>query len=57
MRALYDATTLATLPILAGPSYVLVPIGYFALTLLMVRDLPRVATGTTLLFATEEPPQ
>ena len=54
-RALGDNTTMATVPILVGPSYCLVPIGFFALTLLMLRDLPRVSTGDALLFAKDEP--
>lgn len=54
-RALEDATTMATVPILIGPSYCLVPMGFFALTLLMLRDLPRIASGDALLFSRDEP--
>ena len=42
LRALSDATTMTTLPILIGPAYCLVPLGFLALTILMLIDLPRV---------------
>jgi TRAP-type C4-dicarboxylate transport system permease small subunit len=54
VRALEDATTMATLPVLVGPSYCLVPIGFLALTLLMLRDLPRIRRGDALLFSKDE---
>ena len=37
-----DDTTLSTLPILVGPAYWFVPLGFLALTLLVLRDLSRV---------------
>ena len=35
-RGLHDDTELSTLPILVGPAYCLVPIGFLALTILML---------------------
>ena len=54
-RALHDDTELSTLPILVGPAYCLVPIGFLALTLLMLVDLPRVRRRQSLLFTQEAP--
>jgi TRAP-type C4-dicarboxylate transport system permease small subunit len=55
LRALHEDTELSTLPILVGPAYCLVPIGFLALTVLMLVDLPRVRTRQTLLFTQEAP--
>jgi TRAP-type C4-dicarboxylate transport system permease small subunit len=55
MRELADTTTLATLPILTGPAYALVPIGFLALLVLMLADVRRIRTGNTLLFSQEAP--
>ena len=55
LRALGDATTLNTLPILTGPAYCLVPLGFLAMTLLLVADLPRIRTRQSALFATDAP--
>lgn len=54
-RALHEATELSTLPILVGPAYCFVPIGFLALTLLMLADLPRVRRRQSLLFTQEAP--
>jgi TRAP-type C4-dicarboxylate transport system permease small subunit len=54
-RALHDDTELSTLPILVGPAYCLVPIGFLALTVIMLVDLPRVRRRQTLLFTQEAP--
>jgi TRAP-type C4-dicarboxylate transport system permease small subunit len=54
-RALQDDTELSTLPILVGPAYCLVPIGFLALTVLMLVDLPRVRRRQSLLFTQEAP--
>jgi TRAP-type C4-dicarboxylate transport system permease small subunit len=54
-RALHDDTELSTLPILVGPAYCLVPIGFLALTVLMLVDLPRVRRRQSLLFTQEAP--
>lgn len=54
-QAMGDRTTLATLPILVGPSQLLVPIGFLALLVLMLFDLRRVSSGEALLFVQENP--
>ena len=54
-RALHEATELSTLPILVGPAYCLVPLGFLALTLLMLADMPRVRRRRSLLFTQEAP--
>jgi TRAP-type C4-dicarboxylate transport system permease small subunit len=55
LRSLADAANLSTLPIPVGPAYCLVPIGLFAMAVMMLIDLPRVRTGRALLFASEAP--
>jgi len=55
LRGLHDDTELSTLPILVGPAYCLVPIGFLALTILMLADLPRVRKRQSLLFTQEAP--
>jgi len=54
-RGLHDDTELSTLPILVGPAYCIVPIGFLALTILMLVDLPRVRERKSLLFTQESP--
>jgi TRAP-type C4-dicarboxylate transport system permease small subunit len=54
-RGIFDATTLSTLPIPVGPAYVLVPLGFLGLTLLMLADLPKVRSGASRLFTEEAP--
>ena len=54
-RGLHDDTELSTLPILVGPAYCLVPIGFLALTVIMLVDLPRVRRRQSLLFTQEAP--
>ena len=46
---------MTVLPVLIGPAYCIVPIGFLALTVLMLIDLPRVRRGDALLFATQGP--
>lgn len=55
IRGLHEDTELSTLPILVGPAYCLVPIGFLALTILMLADLPRVRKRQSLLFTQEAP--
>lgn len=50
IRAMGDDTTLSTVPIPVGPAYFLVPIGFFAMGLLMLIDLPRVRSGQSYLL-------
>ena len=54
-RGLHDETEISTLPILVGPAYCFVPIGFLALLLLMLADLPRVRQRQALLFTQEAP--
>ena len=54
-RGLHDDTEISTLPILVGPAYCFVPIGFLALTLLMLTDLPRLRRRQSLLFTQESP--
>jgi len=54
-RGLHEDTELSTLPILVGPAYCLVPLGFLALTVLMLVDLPRVRNRQSLLFTQESP--
>jgi TRAP-type C4-dicarboxylate transport system permease small subunit len=55
IRALSDDTTLSALPILIGPAYWFVPLGFLALTILVLRDLGRVHTGQSFLLSKDEP--
>ena len=55
IRALSDDTTLSALPILVGPAYWFVPIGFLALTLLVLLDLSRVHSGQSYLLVKDEP--
>jgi TRAP-type C4-dicarboxylate transport system permease small subunit len=54
-RGLNDDTTLSALPVLVGPAYSLVPLGFLALTVVMLSDLPRVRSGKSYLFREEAP--
>jgi TRAP-type C4-dicarboxylate transport system permease small subunit len=54
-RGLNDDTTLSALPVLVGPAYSLVPLGFLALTVVMLADLPRVRSGRSYLFREEAP--
>jgi TRAP-type C4-dicarboxylate transport system permease small subunit len=54
-RALGDTTTLTTVPLPVGPSYLFVPLGFLALAVLLLADLPRVRQGRALLFTPEAP--
>ena len=55
IRALADDTTLSALPILVGPAYWFVPLGFLALTVLVLRDLFRVRSGQSFLLSKDEP--
>src|SRR5437660_3521142 len=55
IRALSDDTTLSALPFLVGPAYWFVPLGFLALTLLVLRDLARVESGKSFLLVKDEP--
>jgi TRAP-type C4-dicarboxylate transport system permease small subunit len=53
LRGLEDDTTLSALPIPVGPAYSLVPIGFLALTLVMLADFTRIRSGRSYLFREE----
>ena len=55
-RGLHGDTELSALPILVGPAYSIIPLGFLALTLLMLADLPRVHRGKSYLFRDVEAP-
>ncbi len=55
LRGLSDDTELSTLPIRVGPAYSLVPVGFLALTVLMLNDLWRLRRGQPLLMSEEAP--
>ena len=55
IRALSDDTTLSALPIPVGPAYWFVPLGFLALTVLVLWDMRRVHTGHSYLLAKDEP--
>ena len=56
LLGLRDDTTLSALPLLVGPAYCLVPLGFLALTVLMLVDLTRIRSGRSYLFKEEAPP-
>jgi TRAP-type C4-dicarboxylate transport system permease small subunit len=55
LRALSDATTLSALPVPVGPAYCLVPLGFLAMAVLMLIDLPRAKSGKAFLFGQDAP--
>lgn len=55
LRALGDDTQLSTLPIYVGPAYSFVPLGFLALTIILLVDLARLLRREPLL-ASGEPP-
>ena len=54
-RIFADHTTLSSLDIPLGPAYVIVPIGLFFMSLLMLLDIPKVRKGKSSLFREESP--
>lgn len=56
LRGWQDDTTLSALPIPVGPAYTLVPLGFLALSLMLLIDLPRVRSGRSYLFREDAPP-
>jgi len=52
-RGWHDDTTLSALPILVGPAYSFVPLGFLALTVALLIDLPRARSGQSYLFKEE----
>lgn len=56
VRGWRDDTTLSALPIPVGPAYTFVPLGFLALSLMLLIDLPRVRSGKSYLFREDAPP-
>ena len=56
LRGWQDDTTLSALPIPVGPAYTFVPLGFLALSLMLLIDLPRVRSGLSYLFREDAPP-
>lgn len=54
-RIFADHTTLSSLDVPLGPAYVLVPIGLFFMSLLMLLDIRKVRHGKSALFTEESP--
>ena len=55
LRVASDRMTLSTVDIPVAPDYVMVPVGLFFMSVLMLLDLPRVRRGESLLFKDESP--
>ena len=55
VRGWSDDTQLSTLPILVGPAYSFVPLGFLALTVILLVDLARLRQGRPLLASEEVP--
>jgi TRAP-type C4-dicarboxylate transport system permease small subunit len=55
LRGLSDDTTLSALPILVGPAYSFIPLGFLALTAVMLVDVRRIRSGRSYLFREEAP--
>lgn len=56
LRVAEDRMTLSAVDLPVAPAYVLVPVGCFFLSVLMLLDLPRVRRGESLLFKNEDTP-
>jgi TRAP-type C4-dicarboxylate transport system permease small subunit len=55
LRVASDRMTLSAVDIPVSPAYVIVPVGVFFMSVLMLLDLPRVRRGESLLFKEEAP--
>lgn len=55
LRVAGDRMTLSTVDIPIAPAYLIVPVGLFFLSVLMVLDLPRARRGESLLFKEDAP--
>lgn len=55
LRVVSDRMTLSTVDIPVAPAYLLVPVGMFLMSVLMLLDLPRVRRGESLLLKNESP--
>jgi len=55
LRVASDRMTLSAVDIPIAPAYLIVPVGLFFMSVLMLLDLPRVRRGESLLFKDESP--
>jgi len=55
LRVAADRMTLSTVDIPVAPAYLIVPLGLFSMSVLMLLDLPRVRRGESLLLEDELP--
>ena len=55
LRVSSDRMTLSAVDIPIAPAYLIVPVGLFFMSVLMLLDLPRVRRGESLLFKDESP--
>jgi TRAP-type C4-dicarboxylate transport system permease small subunit len=55
LRVLAGGTLLSTVPVPLGPAYFMVPLGFLALAILVLVDLPKVRTGQSRLFKEDAP--
>jgi TRAP-type C4-dicarboxylate transport system permease small subunit len=54
-RIFADHTTLSSLDIPLGPAYIIVPVGLFFMSLLMLLDIRKVRKGKSSLFSEQSP--
>lgn len=50
IRGMWEGSTLSAVPIPLAPSYFMVPIGFFAMAIIVLVDVPKVATGESRLM-------
>lgn len=55
LRALSESTELSALPILVGPAYCLVPLGFFFLCVLLIADIARVRSRKSFMLTQDAP--
>jgi TRAP-type C4-dicarboxylate transport system permease small subunit len=55
LRVASDRMTLSAVDLPIAPAYLIVPVGLFFMSVLMLLDLPRVRRGESLLFKDESP--
>jgi TRAP-type C4-dicarboxylate transport system permease small subunit len=55
LRVVSDRMTLSAVDVPVAPAYVIVPVGLFFMSVLMLLDLPRVRRGESLLFKDDSP--
>jgi TRAP-type C4-dicarboxylate transport system permease small subunit len=55
LRVVSDRMTLSAVDVPVAPAYLIVPVGLFFMSVLMLLDLPRVRRGESFLFKDEAP--